>query len=237
MSRISATISASDPRLSAFIASSTPPPSSMRCIEARASQSMLPSPRGAAPNVLGWSVMQASCSNNAVDQAKFLFEHALVQPDDPVHPLRQPLVMRRDHRRAAMSAHQFEKLRKDLVRGHLVEVPGRLVREHQLRTVGERAGYGDALLLAARELARAVREPMLEPQRAEQLTGARQGFGSRDTGDQLRKHHVLLGGEVGQQMVELIDEAEMVAAQPRALARRQLGGIGAGDLDAPAETP
>ena len=54
------------------------------------------------------------------------------------------------------SSFSLWKTRHDLLGGLRVEVAGRLVGEHELGLVDQRAGDRDALLLAARELARLV---------------------------------------------------------------------------------
>ena len=95
-----------------------------------------------------------------------------MQPHDAVHLRGDALVVSRDQRRAALAAHEAEELGEDDVGGVLVEIAGRLVGQHQRRLVGERAGDGDALLLAARQLRRAMIEPLGKPERAEQLLGA-----------------------------------------------------------------
>ena len=59
-------------------------------------------------------------------------------------------------------------------RGPRVEIAGRLVGQKDARPVGQRAGDGDALLLAAGKLRRAVRQPLSEPHHAQQP----RGFGS-----------------------------------------------------------
>ncbi len=56
--------------------------------------------------------------------------------------------------------------------GVRVEVAGRLVGEDETRLVGQRAGDGGALLLAARQLRRAVIDAVGETQRAQHLRGA-----------------------------------------------------------------
>ena len=66
---------------------------------------------------------------------------------------------------------RLEEFGEDDVGGMLVEIAGRLVGEDQRRPVGERAGDRDALLLAARQLGRAMVEPLGEAERAEQLLG------------------------------------------------------------------
>ena len=54
---------------------------------------------------------------------------------------------------------------EDLGAGSRVEVAGGLVGEDDLRPAGQGPGHGDPLLLAAGELARAVREPVARGRR------------------------------------------------------------------------
>ena len=100
-------------------------------------------------------------------------QHSFVQPHHPVHLGGEALVVGRDQRGAAFAADQAEEFGEHRVGGRFVEVAGRLVGEHQRRAVGERAGDRDALLLAARQLGRAMVEPLRQAERAEQLLGAR----------------------------------------------------------------
>ena len=144
--------------------------------------------------------------------------------------------MGRDQCGVAFAAHQLDELAEHSIGGVLVEIAGRLVRQHQLRLVGERARDRDTLLLAARKLARTMVEPRAQAQRAEQFARPRLRLFARLAGDQLRQDHVLFGAEIGQQVVELVDEAEIVAAQFGALAGRQLARLDAGDLDPAAKT-
>ena len=58
-------------------------------------------------------------------------------------------------------------MREDLVGGGAVEIAGRLVAEQQRRIGDDGAGDGDALLLAARHLARIVLGPVGEADDAE----------------------------------------------------------------------
>ena len=62
-------------------------------------------------------------------------------------------------------------------------------------------------------------EPMPEPQRDKQLFGARFCLAMRATGDKLGQDDILARIEIGEQVMELIDEAEMIAAQHGARAR------------------
>ena len=66
---------------------------------------------------------------------------------------------------------RLQEFGEDDVGGRLVEIAGGLVGEDQSGPVGERAGDGDALLLAAGKLARAVGQAVGEAERAEQRFG------------------------------------------------------------------
>ena len=131
-----------------------------------------------------------------------------MQADHAVHLGREALVVGRDQRGAALAADQVEEFGEDDVGGVLVEIAGRLVGENQRRLVGERAGDRDALLLAARQLRRAVVSRWPRPSVAEQLFGALARRFRRRAVDQLRQDDILARVEIGQQMMELIDEAE-----------------------------
>src|SRR4029453_18341349 len=87
------------------------------------------------------------------------------------------------------------------------------------------------LLLAARQLARPMRKAVVEAECTEQLTRPLRRISTGHAAYQLRQHHVLLGGEVGQQVVELVDEAEVVPTQGGAFAGGQRASVDAGDLD------
>ena len=104
------------------------------------------------------------------------------------------------------SLHGFARLR--------VERAERLIHEQHLGIDGERAGDADALLHPAGELVGAAVERVGEP---DELEIARRG------GAQLRpphalhfepEHHVLQGGEPGQELGELEHHAAVVAAAP-----------------------
>ena len=61
--------------------------------------------------------------------------------------------------------------------GARVQIAGGLVGQQDARPVGQGAGDGDALLLAARQLRRAVRQPLAQAQQAQQALGLRRGRG------------------------------------------------------------
>ena len=138
---------------------------------------------------------------------------AVVESKDPVHLSSKPLVVRGHERGAGLLADETKELLEHDVRGRLVEVAGGLVGEDERVLVGERACHGDTLLLAAGQLGRAVGEALAEAQRGQQRFGAGARIRARGAVDQLRDDDILDGGEVGKEMVELIDEAEAVAPE------------------------
>ena len=89
-----------------------------------------------------------------------------------------------------------------------VEVAGRLVGQQQARAVGQGAGNGDALLLPARQLGRLMGQAFAQTERCQHLARALAGLGLSDPGDAQRQGHVVARVELGQQVVELIDEAD-----------------------------
>ena len=97
-----------------------------------------------------------------------------------------------------------------------VEGGGRLVADQQPRLVDQGAGDGDALLLAAGELARAGSRPA-RPCRASSSTrpACADGLARGPAGDEQRHGGVLGGGQGRQQVVLLEDEADVLAAEAR----------------------
>ena len=98
---------------------------------------------------------------------------------------------------------------EDLAAGAGVDVAGGLVGEDDPGSAGECPGHGDPLLLAARQLGRAVAQPVAEPNGVDDLVeplavglGARKGQGQGD---------VLAGGEGRHQVERLEHEADLRA--------------------------
>ena len=83
-------------------------------------------------------------------------EHALLEVQRPLRARRGVRVVRHHHDRLAVLAVERLQQIEDLVAGLAIEVAGRLVAEQQRRVGDDGAGDADALLLAARELARIV---------------------------------------------------------------------------------
>ena len=148
---------------------------------------------------------------------------AVGQEEDPVGDRRGVRVVGHHDRRLAEAVDERAHELEDLAAGGGVEVAGGLVREHHRRARHERAGHRDALLLAAGHLARAVAEAVGEPDLGDELlVPVRLRLAA---GDLHRQEDVLLRREHRQEVEELEDEADVVAAQ-----RRQPGVVEAGDL-------
>src|SRR6187200_785505 len=110
-----------------------------------------------------------------------------------------------------------------------VEVAGRLVGEDNRGFRDQGAGDRDPLLLAAGELRGAMGAAILEADGADQLIDplpVRFAAGDRE-----RQNQVLLGGQDRDQVEELEDEAELVAAQLGQLAVVEMGDVDAVELD------
>ena len=95
---------------------------------------------------------------------------ALLQFDDlavdqrhpPVHPAGQFHVVGGDQHRDLRRLHQLHQRLEDVIGGVRIEVAGRLVRQQRPRRIGDRARDGDALLLAAGQFGRPVRDAVAE---------------------------------------------------------------------------
>ena len=105
----------------------------------------------------------------------------------------------------------------------LVEVAGGLVGQHQARVLGQGAGDGDALLLAARELVGKNIAPVGQADALQQVEGAGGDVASTRPASSAGQADVLEHGEGGDQVEELEDEAEVVAPEQGALALAEAG--------------
>ena len=94
-----------------------------------------------------------------------------------------------------------------------VEIAGGLVGQQDRRIVGERAGDRDALLFAAGELRRIVMAASRQPDFVEQRAAPR--CRHRPAGNLHRHQDVLERRQRRDQVEELEDEADLLAAQPR----------------------
>ncbi len=110
-------------------------------------------------------------------------------------------------------AHQAPQQTHDSVAGLRVQLAGRLIGQQQRRLVGQRAGDGDPLLLATRQLVRPMVRPIRQPHQAQQL-GDPLLAQLRLRRDQAQRHlDVLGGGQDGQQPEGLEDEADALAPE------------------------
>ncbi len=117
------------------------------------------------------------------------------------------------------------------ISGLLVEIAGRLVGQQHRRTHDERPGHRDALLLATRQHARAVRQPVAQPDTLEQFSGAPPGFGERGSRNAHGHCRVFERVEFRKQVVELKDEPDVAVAERDDLGIGQGGQFGVGDGD------
>src|SRR5450631_3601950 len=93
--------------------------------------------------------------------------------ETPVAAQCQALVVGDEDERHAAPARQLEHQREYRVGTAAIEVAGRLVGEHAVGLAGERAGDGDALALATRELRRPMRETLAKADLSQCFGGAR----------------------------------------------------------------
>src|SRR5689334_992946 len=112
-----------------------------------------------------------------------------------------------------------------------VEIPGGLVGKDERRLVGERARNCNALLLAAGELRGTVVKALRQAELSEQILSAIPGILRVRALDQLRQNDVLDRIKFGQQVVELVNEAEQLPAKASAPVVVELGRFLALELD------
>ena len=154
-----------------------------------------------------------------------------MKADNPVHFGSHAFIMRRDQGGAAFLPYQTDKFGENQIRGRFVKITGRLVGQHQFRRIGQRAGDSNPLLLPAGQFARIMIQSRTKPQAAQQCFRSFFCGLLTHTSNQLRHHHIFQRGKVGQQMVELIDETEQIAPDPRMTAGWHMCGFFAGQLD------
>ena len=105
--------------------------------------------------------------------------------------------------------------REDLLARARVEIAGRFVGEEDWRIDRQRAGNRDALTFAARELVGKMVHARLELNEREQLAGALFDFLARPSAQVQREADVFERRQRRQQVEELEDESDLVAAHPR----------------------
>lgn len=112
---------------------------------------------------------------------------------------------------------EFAEEFHDVVRGLFVEVAGGFVGNDEVGVHGDGAGNGNALLLSARELVGRVFGAVGKPDDGKCVFDLLAAFGFRERREHEREFDVLVGGEHGDEVVELEDEADVVGAPFREL--------------------
>src|SRR4051812_33201072 len=101
----------------------------------------------------------------------------VAQADHPLRSRSETAIVRHEHdRRARFAIDRLEQL-DDASARVTIEITCWLVSEENAWCIDERAGDGDALLLAAGELRRKVVKAVAEPDAAKELDGAFGGAG------------------------------------------------------------
>ena len=172
-----------------------------------ASQALMRAPSPAAPRTARAARRPASS------------ELAVGEPDDRVRVRHHALIVGREDERRLLGPVQLLHEIQDVLAGHRVEVRGRLVGEHDARARDQRARDGDALALAARQLAGPVAGVLAQPDPVQQRRHALRALGARQLAlQQQRQLDVLEHAEHRHQVEALEDEADRVQAQGRSAA-------------------
>src|SRR5262249_30867240 len=116
---------------------------------------------------------------------------AVLQREHAVHVLGELQVVRGDEAGDAGLLGELVEVVEHRLRRVRVEVAGRLVGQQPARRIGERAGDGDALLLAAGELGGLVAGAFGQTKLRQEIPGARLGRYAALTGDHLRQRHIV----------------------------------------------
>src|SRR5207237_10858694 len=123
----------------------------------------------------------------------------------------------RDAALAVEAPHQFD----DVAAGGAVEVGGGLVGEHERRLADQRAGDRYPLLLSARELRRPVTRAIGQADLSQRRAHARAAVATVARLDEQRVLDVFPGGEDGNEIERLEDEAELARSEIGAATRGQ----------------
>ncbi len=148
-------------------------------------------------------------------------DFAVMQFDAAVGKAGDDRIVRDHHDGSALLVQLTEQAQDDFFIDS-VEVAGGLVGENDFGIVDEGASNADALLLSARELRRRVMGAVFEADAVEGVEGfLLVGHAVKI----LRQHDVLNGGEIGNQMKLLKDEADLVSTNAIQLATRNGGDV------------
>src|SRR6516225_8613287 len=125
--------------------------------------------------------------------ALLVHDAAVEELDRALRVAREPGVVRDHADRAALLVQVAQQVHHRLA-VRRIEVPGGLVSEQDQRIARERTRHGDALLLAARELARQVLRAVRHAHPLERLADAPLALGGRHAAIGERQLHVLVHG-------------------------------------------
>ena len=142
-----------------------------------------------------------------------MFHSAISQADGAVGGGGERFVVGDDDEGLPQLVAQVEEEAVQLLLVLCVEAARGLVGKDHLGTVHQGAGHGNTLLLASRELGWLVGGSVGEVQVVEHLHGALAGIAHAGTTDEGGHHHVLYSGELGQQLVKLEHEADVLVAE------------------------
>ena len=134
-----------------------------------------------------------------------------------------------DQRGDALGADDRAEQAHDLLSGFLVELAGGLVGQEQLRPARQRAGNGDALLLAAGELAGALPRVVGEAHDRQHQGDPLLALARGDAGDSQRHADVLRRREHRQQAEGLEDIGHGLPPQPHPVPLAHDGHVLTGD--------
>ena len=142
----------------------------------------------------------------------------------------------RDHQdRCAVFAVDLVKQRHDFIRHGRVKVSGRLVRDQNLRTVGNRTGNCNTLLLTAGKLPRKAVSLLIQADEVHDLahTAADQGFRKIDDFQRIGN---ILKYRLGRQELEVLEDNADIPAVDRDFGMAELSDIDTdnGNLPRPA---
>src|SRR5262249_14882870 len=146
-------------------------------------------------------------------------QRAILDVDDAIGEFEEPRVVRHHQDSAAVVSGDAGEDGHDRLAVGAVERSGRLIGEDRRRLGNNRAGNRDALLLAAAQIARKRLGLMPEANAFQDL--ARFGLGATAAlaADIERQPHILLGGQRGEQMKSLKNEADVLPADAGELLR------------------
>jgi len=161
----------------------------------------------------------------------------LTQLQHSIRAARQRLIVRDDQQCRTTRPCEREQHRKHLLCRFIVEIPRWLIREQQGWLMHERACKRDALLLAARQRVHGTVKTVAETDFREHRDAALASLCAAHAVELERESDVLLDVQRGEQVEELIDEADACAAQQSALRLDQRSDIATVDFNRAAVRP